>query len=147
MPTKDQGTTDNGWTPLIVAAQNGHLEIVRFPVGSGANKEQGTTDNGWTPLIVAAQNGHLEIVRFLEESGANKRPRHNWWWIDASYRGSSEWAPWNCSISGYFWWSLVPTKTKAWLIMEERFYNQKMKQMLVEMKPKKTWDSVHCRAS
>ena len=30
VPTKDQGATDDGMTPLFIAAQNGHFEIVRF---------------------------------------------------------------------------------------------------------------------
>ena len=67
-----QGKTNDGATPLYIAAQNGHLEVVRFLVESGANKDQGTADDGATPLYIAAQNGHLEVVRFLLESGANK---------------------------------------------------------------------------
>ena len=74
---KDQGTTDDGTTPLLIAAQNGHLEVVRFLVESGAKKDQCTIDDGSTPLRVAAQKGHLEVVRFLAESRANKRPRHH----------------------------------------------------------------------
>ena len=46
MPTKDQGTTDDGAMPLFIAVQNGHLEVVRFLVETGANKNQGRTDNG-----------------------------------------------------------------------------------------------------
>ena len=44
-------------TPLFVAAHEGHLEVVRFLVESGANKDQGTTDNGATPLFIAAHEG------------------------------------------------------------------------------------------
>ena len=64
--------TDDGMAPLYIAAQEGQLEVVRFLLGSGANKDQGTTDDGATPLYIAAQEGHLEVVRFLVESGANK---------------------------------------------------------------------------
>ena len=69
---KDHGTTDDGTTPLFVAAQQGHLEVVRFLVESGADKDQGTTHDGTTPLFIAAQHGHLEVVRFLVESGGDK---------------------------------------------------------------------------
>ena len=57
--------TDDGATPLFVAALKGHLEVVRLLVESGANKDQGTTDKGATPLYIAAEKGHLEVVRFL----------------------------------------------------------------------------------
>jgi len=54
---------------LLLAAQNGHLDIVRFLVEAGAAIDQGN-NNGSTPLWLAAQDGHLDIVRFLVEAGA-----------------------------------------------------------------------------
>ena len=38
VPIKDQGATDDGITPLFIAADEGPLEVVRFLVESGANK-------------------------------------------------------------------------------------------------------------
>ena len=49
-------------------AHQGHLDVVRFLVESGANKDQGTTDNGSTPLYIAAHEGHLEVVPCLGSS-------------------------------------------------------------------------------
>ena len=69
---KDQGTTDDGTTPLFMAAHQAHLEVVRVLVESGANKDRSKTDDGATTVFIAAQRGHLEVVRFLVESGANK---------------------------------------------------------------------------
>ena len=71
VPTKTK-TKQMMEQPLFVAAQNGHLEVIRFLVESGANRDRGRTDTGGTPLFIAAQRGHLEVVRFLVESGANK---------------------------------------------------------------------------
>ena len=53
-----------GVTPLIMAAQNGHIEVVRFLEAQGAKVDTPAND-GCTPLYFAAQNGHLEVVRFL----------------------------------------------------------------------------------
>ena len=48
---------------MLFAAQNGHLDIVRFLVEVGAAKDQADND-GTTPLLVAAQNGDSDIVFF-----------------------------------------------------------------------------------
>ena len=71
MPTKTKAQHD-GMTLLYIAAAEGHLEVVRLLVESGANKDQSKTDDGATPGFIAAAEGHLEVVRVLVESGANK---------------------------------------------------------------------------
>ena len=52
-------------TPLGVAAENGHLEIVRLLLESGANV------NSRCPLSRAARCGDIEIVEELLKAGAN----------------------------------------------------------------------------
>jgi ankyrin repeat protein len=52
------------WTPLHLAAQNGHLNVVKFLVEQQAEMNMKNT-NGSTPLHLAAQNGHLNVVKFL----------------------------------------------------------------------------------
>jgi len=61
--------TNNGATPVFIAAQNGHAKVVRLLAELGANVK--TPMNGCTPVFIAAQNGHAKVVRLLAELGAN----------------------------------------------------------------------------
>ena len=90
-----------GFTPLFVAAEKGHLEIVNALITAGVNqdmeddsecmdlvepdismypllnrKKEGidinkAAENGFTPLHIAAQNSHSGIVEALIGAGAN----------------------------------------------------------------------------
>jgi len=63
----------DGWTPLHLASQNGHIGVVQFHVEHGADPTAQDKDR-WTPLHSASKNGHAEIVQFLIEHGANLSP-------------------------------------------------------------------------
>lgn len=52
---------------LVHAAKNGHLEVVKYLIGSGADIQ--TNHNG--ALRSAARNGHLKIVKYLIDKGAD----------------------------------------------------------------------------
>ena len=52
--------SQNGYTPLYMAAQENHDEVVRFLLASGANQSLATED-GFTPLAVALQQGHDKV--------------------------------------------------------------------------------------
>ena len=56
-----------GDTPIMAAALNGHLEIVRKLRMHGAEIEP----RGWTPLIYAATGGHDDVVTYLLDQGAD----------------------------------------------------------------------------
>jgi len=56
-----------GDTPLMGAALNGHLDIVRKLRAQGADLDS----RGWTPLIYAATGGHDDVVTYLLDQGAN----------------------------------------------------------------------------
>ena len=61
---------DDGATAAIVAAQNGHADVVRVLAQRGANGETPGTE-GVTPAYIAVENGHVGVVKLLAEFGAN----------------------------------------------------------------------------
>ena len=133
MPTKDQGTTDNGWTPLIVAAQNGHLEIVRFLDISGGVWCQQRPRHNWRWMDASYRGSSACASSNCPISGGvwcQQRPRHNWCWMDASYHSSSEWASWNCPISRGV---RCQQKTKAQLIMDGRLLSWQLRMGILKL--------------
>lgn len=62
----------NGSTPLLIAAREGHPEVVETMLRYGADPNDGG-DKGLTPLLMAASEGHLEIVKLLLGFGADAR--------------------------------------------------------------------------
>jgi ankyrin repeat protein len=68
---------DNGrfnMTPLQVAAQNGHLEIVKLLLEAGANVNHFDHD-GFSPVTSAARAGKWGVVKVLAEHGGDFRKR------------------------------------------------------------------------
>ena len=57
-------TLQRGETPLIVAALEGHTEVVEFLIARGTSV-QARNDRGFTALHAAAFRGHLAIVELL----------------------------------------------------------------------------------
>ena len=61
----------NGSTPLIIAAANGHNEVVGVLLARNAQKNQReNTKAGWTPLMYSAYNGHYLVCETLLHAGA-----------------------------------------------------------------------------
>ena len=63
-----------GWTPLIVSAAKGSVEIVDRLLAVGADPDRcAGEDHGepYTPLLLAAHRGHVEVVERLLEAGAD----------------------------------------------------------------------------
>ena len=59
---------------LIWAVQEGHIDVARALVRSGASLER-RDDCGFTPLDQAVGEGNLELVKFLLKAGAKARGR------------------------------------------------------------------------
>ena len=53
---KDAARND-GFTPMMIAAQKGHVEVLKMLLADGDNKDA-ANKNGSTPMIMAAANGH-----------------------------------------------------------------------------------------
>ncbi len=62
--------TADGATPLYLAAQNDHVEIVKMLLEKEADVNK-VRANGATPLFIAAQNGHVEVVKIVLAAKAN----------------------------------------------------------------------------
>ena len=65
-----KGMTINGWTALMCASSEGHLDIVQILLQAKAIPDL-QNKNGDTVLLIAAAKGHSDIVQQLLECGAN----------------------------------------------------------------------------
>ena len=70
----------NGTTPIFVASQNGHTDVVKLLASKVENPNEPRT-GGVTPIFIASQNGYTKIVKFLapkvdnpNESKTSHRP-------------------------------------------------------------------------
>lgn len=57
-------------TPLMEAAQEGHLDLVRYLLESGADVHA-QTQTGDTALTYACENGHTDVADLLLQFGAD----------------------------------------------------------------------------
>jgi ankyrin repeat protein len=65
-------TTKQGSSLLYLAAQAGHLELVKFLCDQGLRSAiNEKNQEGGTPLLAAAQKGYFDIVEFLLAHGAD----------------------------------------------------------------------------
>ena len=67
---------NDGDTPLYVACEKGHAEVVTTLLDANADKNQADND-GDTPLYVACQKGHTEVVTTLLDANADKNQANN----------------------------------------------------------------------
>lgn len=60
----------NDLTPLHVAAQRGHSQVIRLLISHGADPNHKREEYEWTPLVWASYRGHLDAVQTLLKLGA-----------------------------------------------------------------------------
>ncbi|CAK9115057.1 unnamed protein product [Durusdinium trenchii] len=78
-PQNPNGTgADIDRPPMFLAAERGHLEVVRLLLEAGADLNA-ATQCGHTVLMFAAQNGHPDVVRVLLEAGADPKAATQDW--------------------------------------------------------------------
>ena len=61
------GSTDDNYTPLAIAAREGHVEIVRLLLDRGANPRRAIGLFAGTALHEACYFGHADVVRVMTE--------------------------------------------------------------------------------
>src|SRR5262249_44581489 len=93
-----------GFTPLLFAAREGRIDVVRVLLKAGVNANEAiqTTNrvggygakNGVSALILAVENGHFELALELVKAGANPHdqgsgftPLHTLTWVRKPDRG------------------------------------------------------------
>ncbi|XP_057716399.1 kinase D-interacting substrate of 220 kDa B isoform X4 [Corythoichthys intestinalis] len=84
--------SDNGQTPLMVAAEQGNLEIVQELIKRGANVNCDDVDC-WTALMSASKEGHIQVVEELLDNEANMENRDMGGWTAlmwAAYKGRTD---------------------------------------------------------
>jgi ankyrin repeat protein len=76
--TKGADVNFAGGAPLVLTALKGHKEVAELLIAKGANANVGV--GGVTPLLAAASGGHTELAEFLIAKGAdvNAKNKNGW---------------------------------------------------------------------
>jgi hypothetical protein len=67
----NKGSLHQNWTPLYVAAMQGHASIVAKLITHGADVDA-KTEAHENALLIATAHGHSQAIRHLMEAGASK---------------------------------------------------------------------------
>ena len=69
----DEKSYNHDRMPILEAANQGHMKMVRFLLSAGANPHI-TASAGQTPLYYAAKHGDIDVVKLLLDYGALPDP-------------------------------------------------------------------------
>lgn len=71
-------TTDQLFTPLLIAAFNGKLLLAKRLVAAGANLKAKNKQQ-YTAVCIAAQQGHVDLLQFfVDRSGCGMIKKSTW---------------------------------------------------------------------
>ncbi|CAM9658323.1 unnamed protein product [Ectocarpus sp. 8 AP-2014] len=70
-PMTDKDAQVNGYTPLMVAAEQGHVATVKVLLAAGADVDVREVDYSCSALSLAAQYGQIGVVKTLLEHGVD----------------------------------------------------------------------------
>ena len=62
---------DDGQTPLLRAASNGHAGVVKVLLGRKDVNPVRPDNDGQTPFSCAARNGHAQVIALLQPPGCS----------------------------------------------------------------------------
>ena len=71
---------EDGWTPLLRASENGHVEVVKRLIQAGGEVNAQIKEGYWkgeTTLHHASRYGHVEVITALLAAGADKTIKDN----------------------------------------------------------------------
>jgi ankyrin repeat protein len=66
-----EAVNENGWTALMLAAEDGHTDTVNALAGTHNANVHAVDRSGKTALKSAAKNGHTDTVKALRALGAS----------------------------------------------------------------------------
>ncbi|XP_034429069.1 LOW QUALITY PROTEIN: ankyrin repeat and SAM domain-containing protein 6-like [Hippoglossus hippoglossus] len=70
-PTQVNSSSQEGASPLMMAAVSGQLEVVQLMVEKNADIDKQDGVHGWTALMQATYHGNKDIVKYLLSQGAD----------------------------------------------------------------------------
>ena len=68
--SKEAQINHPGWTPLLYAATNGQVDVIKILLENHAYIDS-SSPNGSTPIMMAIRGGHQAAARLLLEEGAD----------------------------------------------------------------------------
>ena len=70
------GVDKNTTKPIVIAAENGFLDIVKYLIESGADFDDTPSNSNLSPLTAACKNDHVKVVEYLLSIGVNPTDAH-----------------------------------------------------------------------